>query len=576
MKMDLFHSGNRKILVQLENDEFNLYIIGEDPSKILRALNNNINQPAAIKIIQENDKETILKTITNCDELAVNPGNTMMPCFFEDGKYQLILEKKNKDRNYDIFHSGIRITKDFQSIGNFLIGIIDFSSDIGYTAIDIYKNNVKILKLILEVFPSKLDYYKDYKELIMEINEEIVSLAFKFFDKTYLTGKLVNTDYQTNVEYLSILEIIFDDLEAALKRIVNNFKHNIITYENLTIIHKAKRISKKTRKYIRTHGDILIKSNNGFICVNNSLYYPANLIEEKKITTIDIFENRLVKYMIQQIIKRLKTIEKYLDPNYERENNTLKFIEQKIKILERYLRNYFQNVSDLTGNKSMSLVFQMAPGYKEIYKKYNMLNKGLDLGDDMFKITPKKLYSLYEMWCYIKIHKILCELGYEVEEYGILQYRDNGMYLTLLQDSQTKMVYKGKNNKLELWYNKSYTLPTTDQRPDTVLYIRNLNNKDRRMYIFDAKYRISVEDGKIGPVVDDINVMHRYRDAIVSKMSDNFHYKYETFGAYVLFPYGNEEDFLNHKFYKSIEEVNVGAFLCFQAAQSLLKGIYKR
>jgi len=571
MKMDLFHSGNRKILVQLENDEFNLYIIGEDPSKILRALNNNINQPAAIKIIQENDKETILKTITNCDELAVNPGNTMMPCFFEDGKYQLILEKKNKDRNYDIFHSGIRITKDFQSIGNFLIGIIDFSSDIGYTAIDIYKNNVKILKLILEVFPSKLDYYKDYKELIMEINEEIVSLAFKFFDKTYLTGKLVNTDYQTNVEYLSILEIIFDDLEAALKRIVNNFKHNIITYENLTIIHKAKRISKKTRKYIRTHGDILIKSNNGFICVNNSLYYPANLIEEKKITTIDIFENRLVKYMIQQIIKRLKTIEKYLDPNYERENNTLKFIEQKIKILERYLRNYFQNVSDLTGNKSMSLVFQMAPGYKEIYKKYNMLNKGLDLGDDMFKITPKKLYSLYEMWCYIKIHKILCELGYEVEEYGILQYRDNGMYLTLLQDSQTKMVYKGKNNKLELWYNKSYTLPTTDQRPDTVLYIRYLNNKDRRMYIFDAKYRISVEDGKIGPVVDDINVMHRYRDAIVSKMSDNFHYKYETFGAYVLFPYGNEEDFLNHKFYKSIEEVNVGAFPMLPGSTKLIE-----
>src|SRR5690606_17780054 len=100
-----------------------------------------------------------------------------------------------------------------------------------------------------------------------------------------------------------------------------------------------------------------------------------------------------------------------------------------------------------------------------------------------------------------KIHKILCELGYQVEEYGILQYRDNGMYLSLLQDSQTKMVYKGKNNKLELWYNKSYSMPTTDQRPDTVLYIRNLNDKDSRMYIFDAKYRISIEDGKIGPMV---------------------------------------------------------------------------
>lgn len=568
--MDLFHSGNRKTLVQLENDEFNLFVIGEDPREKISILKNNLNQPATIKIFQE-DNNTILKTITDYGDLVLNPGNTMMPCFFENGQYQLVLEKKqNKDSNYDIFHSGIRITEDFQSIGGSLIGIIDFSSDIGYTGIDIFKDGVKLLNLVLEVFPSKLDYYKDYQELIMEINEEVASLAFKFIDKTYLTGKLVDTEHQTNVEFLSILDIIFNDLEAALKRIVNSFKHNVITYESLTNIHKAKRVSNKTKKYIRTHGDSLIKSEKGFININNSLYYTPKLIEEKKVTTIDIFENRFVKYMIQQTIKRLKSIEIYLDPNDERENNTLIFIRKKIKILEIYLNNYFQDISDLTGNKSMSLVFQMAPGYREMYKEYIMLNKGLDLGDDLFKITPKKLYSLYEMWCYIKIHKILCDLGYEVEEYGILQYKDSGMYLSLLQDSQSKMVYRNDKNKLELWYNKSYSMPTTDQRPDTVLHIRNLNDEDNRTYIFDAKYRISVDNGKIGPMVEDINVMHRYRDAIVSKMNDEFHYKYDTFGAYVMFPYGNEEDFLNHKFYKSIEEVNVGAFPMLPGSTKLI------
>ena len=568
--MDLFHFGNRNTLVQLENDEFNLFIIGENPREKTRILKNNLNQPATIKIFEGHNKTT-LKTITDYGDLVINPGNTMMPCFFEDGQYQLVLEKKkNKDSNYDIFHSGIRITEGFQSIGGSLIGIIDFSSDIGYTVIDIFKDGVKLLKLVLEVFPSKLDYYNDYQELIMEINEEVVSLAFKFIDKTYLTGKLIDTDHQTNIEYLSILDIIFDDLESALKRIISNFKHNVITYESLTNVHKAKRVSNKTRKYIRTHGDSLIKSEKGFININNSFYYTEKLIEEKKVTTIDIFENRFVKYMIQKIIKRLKFIEINLDSDDERENKTLIFIRKKIKVLEMYLNNYFQGIRDLTGNKSMSLVFQMAPGYKDMYKKYTMLNKGLDLGDDLFKITPKKLYSLYEIWCYLKIHKILCDLGYEVEEYGILQYKDNGIYLSLLQDSQSKMVYKSNKNKLELWYNKSYTMPTTDQRPDTVLHIRNLNDKDNRMYIFDAKYRISVEKGRIGPMVEDINVMHRYRDAIVSKMSDDFHYKYDTFGAYVMFPYGNEEDFLNHKFYKSIEEVNVGAFPMLPGSTKLI------
>ncbi len=65
-------------------------------------------------------------------------------------------------------------------------------------------------------------------------------MAFKFLDKTYLTGKLIDTDHQTNIEFLSILDIIFEDLEAALKRIVNNFKHNVVTYESLLISIKLK------------------------------------------------------------------------------------------------------------------------------------------------------------------------------------------------------------------------------------------------------------------------------------------------------------------------------------------------
>jgi len=64
----------------------------------------------------------------------------------------------------------------------------------------------------------------------------------------------------------------------------------------------------------------------------------------------------------------------------------------------------------------VSLVFQMAPGYREVYKKYIMLSKGLDL-------------------------------GYQVEEYGILNYKDNGFYLSLSQDSEAKMIYSNKKNR---------------------------------------------------------------------------------------------------------------------------------
>lgn len=72
-----------------------------------------------------------------------------------------------------------------------------------------------------------MDYMKDYKELIREVNDEICSLAFEFIGKTYLSAKLVNTNNQGNSEYINNLKIIFDDIEKALKRIEHNIKHKV-------------------------------------------------------------------------------------------------------------------------------------------------------------------------------------------------------------------------------------------------------------------------------------------------------------------------------------------------------------
>lgn len=570
--MDLLRSGNRGKLLEIETKEFILSFSGELSNKRLINLGVNKNIPAAILVKGDNNYSPKIRTLTGFGDLIENSGVTMMPCFFEDGKYQLILEMQ-EIQNFSVYHGGYDVTKDFNIFGNVCLGVLDFSSDIGYTNIDIFKGSHKVLSITLEVFPSKIDYFKDYKELIHEINEEISSMAFKLLDITYLQSNLVDVSHQTNTEYINILAHIFDDLIKALEVVESRFKFNVISNNRITNIHKARRISKATRSYLRLHSELLVKNDNGFINNGTGKYIPIKVIEENKTTTIDIFENRFVKYMIQRIIRRLSYIERFINVRDNREDSYLRFIKEKKKILNLHLKKHFKSISNLTGKKSMSLIFQMAPGYKQLYTKYSVLNKGLDLGDDLFKVTPKKLYSLYEMWCYIKIHRILIELGYDIEEYGILGYKDNGMYLSLSQDSEAKMVYKNNRNKLELWYNKSYSSPTTNQRPDTSLYIKKINNEeDNRIYIFDAKYRVMVDNnGQVGPMEEDINVMHRYRDSIVSKMGNDFQYKYETFGAYVMFPYGDEERFRNHKFYKSIEEVNVGAFPMLPGSTELIK-----
>jgi hypothetical protein len=581
MKMGLLHSGPSEKLLEIDCSEFSLTFSGESINKKCRDLSININTTATLTVTLEyEDKVTVKSIVDNGDLVKLDKMQTQVkPCFYENGKYQIILEVKNQGKDevkseskYEVFHMGSNLNNSLQQISNCYIGIVDFSSDIGLSNFIITKDGKNILSINIEVFPSKIDYQKDYKDIMREVNEEIYSLAFGLIGKTYLETKLVDTEYQTNAEFINILRCIFDALEKAIKRVIENPKHNVETIQSIRRVEKSRTPSRNTISYLRKHPSGLVENPNGFIKGKDKNYIATMVVDKRKITTTDIYENTFVKYMIVSIIKRLKAVVKNILSNTDDKIDLIRFLKKKISILEKYLKYDFSNVSALTGKKTMSLVFQMAPGYREVYKKYIMLSKGLALGDGIYQMTPKKLYSLYEMWCYMKIHHILSDLGYEVEEYGILKYKDNGLYLTLSQDSEAKMVYSNKKNRLELWYNKSYSSPTTNQRPDTVLNIKNLNNEDdNRIYIFDAKYRINVNDkGDIGPVEDDINVMHRYRDAIVSKLSNEVQFKYDTFGAYVMFPYGDEEKFKEHDFYKSIEDVNIGALPMLPGSTELI------
>ena len=93
-------------------------------------------------------------------------------------------------------------------------------------------------------------------------------------------------------------------------------------------------------------------------------------------------------------------------------------------------------------------------------------------------------------------------------------------------------------------------------------------------YLYDAKYRVQDDkkDGELDegadidladyPLPDAINQMHRYRDAIYYAMNEDERPRgKEIIGGYILFPGRSEGDAVeNRYFYKSIKQVNIGAF----------------
>jgi hypothetical protein len=64
--------------------------------------------------------------------------------------------------------------------------------------------------------------------------------------------------------------------------------------------------------------------------------------------------------------------------------------------------------------------------------------------------------------------------------------------------------------------------------------------------------------------------MHRYRDAIVYQNGAS-PFERTMFGAYVLFPYSNEEEYRNHRFYQSIDKVNIGGLPFLPGTTELLE-----
>src|SRR5699024_5959300 len=158
-----------------------------------------------------------------------------------------------------------------------------------------------------------------------------------------------------------------------------------------------------------------------------------------------------------------------------------------------------------------------------------------------------------------------------------------GLFVSLQSNNRAKHVFRHPVTKEEitLIYQKSYrSMPTTTQIPDTVLEIEKKGKDYTFNYIFDAKYRIdfALEGSSYGnryslpgPMEEDINTMHRYRDSIVSTYDGP--YQRTSFGAYVLFPWTDEDMYQQHDFYKSIDQVNIGGLPFLPNATTLEENV---
>ncbi|GIP33506.1 restriction endonuclease-like protein [Paenibacillus sp. J2TS4] len=568
-------------LIRVETNLFNLYIQGKPFHPTVDALNLHRNEqnewvdaPIHFSYGQTLEVQSIwVFSPERGDMVSWEEGQGGSPLFFETQSYEFVVEKK-EDIPLTFYHDNLNLRQAIKPLGKrILSGILNFRNEIGYSELVLRLGGQPVFSLQIEVFPSKMDYKKDYQRILQDVNEQVYNLSFDFLRKTYHMTGLKETNHQSLTEYFTILQHVFNQLVEAVERIKTAPHVKLQAEHRVVDAARVKSVGKDTLAYLQKRAHLLQESTKGILTINGKDYTPSRLLESKRQISYDVPENRFVNYVLTRTQQKLKDMKLRLT---QLKRNSDPHVIDKIQWmqtqLQRVLRYDFLNVGELR-QMSISLVLQMAPGYREVYRCYLMLMKGLSIQSDLFRLSMKDLAQLYEYWCFLKINQLLSK-KYELLKQDIIKVNRQGLFVTLDKTQKAKMTYRNPQNGEEftLYYNalpKGDRSPTLSQKPDNVLTLKKRDSGAEYKYIFDAKYRINpAYEGTPyyekyrapGPEEEDINTMHRYRDAIHYTGSNDQEYERSMFGAYVLFPYHDEGRFKEHRFYKSIELVNIGAF----------------
>lgn len=486
--------------------------------------------------------------------------------FFDNINYSAILELKENLKNPKIELplqiKGTLVGKTFYIV-NF-----DYHNDIGksYLLLSYDKNGTRQhFKFSYTVFSQKLDYKTHWRAIVKDIEEECESLTLEYFKSTFHSFKLVDGESK-DIVWWSVFKRAHEKFLRACKSILNRPRHRLRSKVEYKKLEKIKRFTPQLEREFERNA---IYKGGRLQPQNENHYYR----DEEAILNIDTQENRFLKYALMQIAKRFEKLIKklnILDKLDEATREDLTRVRDELNHLKKH--PFFRTIGEFKGFRQESLILQRATYYSTIYRFWVMLNRSYDIEEGNLELSTKDIATLYELWCFIELKNLIQKIV------GIVPEETRGEHANWLlkkfrNSEQSKVIFKKGDIQLaEVIYNpeirnansqkstmgidENIISLTTDQRPDIVLRLDNA----QLTYLFDAKYRLDEEDNEVdSPPEEAINQMHRYRDAIYYCEKDRHESKKEIIGGYILFP-GNSNNSELSRFYRSIEQVNIGAF----------------
>ena len=511
---------------------------------------------------------SVLKLDEEGNKHIINNGDVAPAIFFDNAEYPIWVEFKDYVKNARFGSILQSDNENFSFRKGILAGFINYGNEIGKSEILIdytVGGELRHFKFGFDVLSTKLNYHEHWRKIIEDIESEYRMLSLDYMKRTF-HGFSPDTSGDTpDLVWWSIFAGEQKKFINAVKSIIERPRHRLHGIESYVRADKLTRIPISIENELAEHRK-----------------EQAHLYRvEQQVQSNDTQENRFLKYALGQITTKYDALKRRIESIKGASDPFKGEMDLMLNTLKHLQRNpFFRTVGRFKGLSQESMVLQKATGYSQVYRTWNLLRRAYSLNDGIYRLQTKDIATLYEIWCFIEVSHIVKELlGIDVDVDHRNRMEMNGVFTWELgKGEHSRILFKKDNVELaELVYNPKHTekendsismenlvVPTVAQKPDIVLQLTKHDlQKDMKMtYLFDAKYRIDDKvNGVDTPPEDAINQMHRYRDAIYYKDHSSAELKKEVIGGYILFPGdGNKADVEVSKFYKTIGEVNIGAF----------------
>ena len=512
---------------------------------------------------------SVKRTLDADHEIDIEQGVPAPATFFDNADYPIWIEFKDYVKDAQ-FGSILQNDNDrFSFRRHILAGFINYKNEIGRSEIQIiYKvdKETRAFRFGFEVLSTKLDYHEHWRTIVEDIEREYRMLSLDYMRRTFHGFSPDQNGEHPDIVWWSVFEGEQQKFIKACKSIIDRPRHRLHGEEVYLRADQLKQTPHNIENRLAEHRK-----------------EPAYLYRvEQHILSNDTQENRFLKFALHQISKRYEDLRQRIEAVKTASGtmkSTMLATSETLKRLQHH--PFFRTIGRFKGISQESMVLQKATGYSQVYRTWNLLRRAYSLNDGLYRLQTKDIATLYEIWCFIEVsHIVKAQLHLDDED---VEHRNrmemNGIFSWELgKGEHSRILFRKDGVELaELVYNpknadtendnvgmKDLVVPTVPQKPDIVLQLtkNDLQQGMKMTYLFDAKYRIEGKDKGVDvPPEDAINQMHRYRDAIYYKDYDANALKKEVIGGYILFPGdGEPNDVAVSKFYKTIKEVNIGAF----------------